>query len=35
MKKKHFMKTIDTGGITYIDLVPSGTEEWYYGIWDD
>ena len=26
------MKTIETGGIIYIDLVPSGTEEWYYGI---
>ena len=26
------MKTIDTKGITYIDLIPYGTEEWYYGI---
>ncbi|MBR2540899.1 MAG: hypothetical protein IKE85_08790 [Mogibacterium sp.] len=26
------MKTIDTGGISYIDLIPYGTEEWYYGI---
>lgn len=26
------MKTIDTGGITYIELVPYGTDEWYYGI---
>lgn len=26
------MKTIDTGGITYIDLIPYGTDEWYYGI---
>lgn len=26
------MKTINTEGITYIDLVPYGTEEWYYGI---
>ena len=26
------MKTIKTDGITYIDLVPHGTDEWYYGI---
>ena len=26
------MKTIDTEGITYIKLVPYGTDEWYYGI---
>ena len=26
------MKTIETGGITYIDLIPYGTDEWYYGI---
>ncbi len=26
------MKTIETSGITYIDLVPYGTDEWYYGI---
>ena len=26
------MKTIETGGITYIDLIPHGTDEWYYGI---
>ena len=26
------MKTINTGGITYIDLIPYGTDEWYYGI---
>lgn len=26
------MKTIKTGGITYIDLIPYGTDEWYYGI---
>lgn len=26
------MKTIETEGITYIDLIPSGTDEWYYGI---
>ena len=26
------MKTINTEGITYIQLVPSGTAEWYYGL---
>ena len=26
------MKTIETGGITYIELIPYGTDEWYYGI---
>lgn len=26
------MKTIETSGVTYIDLVPHGTDEWYYGI---
>ena len=26
------MKTIDTHGITYIEPVPEGTSEWYYGI---
>ena len=26
------MKTIETGGITYIEPVPGGTDEWYYGI---
>ena len=26
------MKTIETDGITYIDLIPYGTAEWYYGI---
>ncbi len=26
------MKTIDTHGITYIEPVPDGTSEWYYGI---
>ncbi|MBQ3292045.1 MAG: hypothetical protein IJH43_06695 [Mogibacterium sp.] len=26
------MKIIDADGITYIDLVPCGTDEWYYGI---
>ena len=26
------MKTIRTEGITYIDLIPYGTDEWYYGI---
>ena len=26
------MKTIRTGGITYIEPVPGGTAEWYYGI---
>ena len=26
------MKTIDTHGITYIEPVPEGTPEWYYGI---
>ena len=26
------MKTIETNGITYIDLIPYGTDEWYYGI---
>ena len=26
------MKTIDTHGITYIEPVPGGTSEWYYGI---
>ena len=28
------MKTIDTHGITYIEPVPEGTSEWYYGISD-
>ncbi len=26
------MRTIDTGGITYIAPVPEGTAEWYYGL---
>lgn len=26
------MKTINTVGITYIELIPYGTDEWYYGI---
>ena len=26
------MKTIETGGITYIELIPYGTDEWYYGV---
>ena len=26
------MKTIETGGITFIQPVPEGTAEWYYGI---
>ncbi len=26
------MKTIDTHGITYIELIQNGTPEWYYGI---
>ena len=26
------MKTIETDGITYIELIPYGTAEWYYGI---
>lgn len=26
------MKTIETDGITYLELVPHGTVEWYYGI---
>ena len=26
------MKTIDTQGITCIELIPEGTSEWYYGI---
>ena len=26
------MKTIDTNGISYIEPVPGGTAEWYYGI---
>ena len=26
------MKTVDTHGITYIEPVPDGTSEWYYGI---
>ena len=26
------MKTIKTNGITYIDLIPYGTDEWYFGI---
>ena len=26
------LKTIETGGITYIELIPYGTDEWYYGI---
>ena len=26
------MKTLDTHGITYFEKVPSGTEEWYFGI---
>ena len=26
------MKTIDAGGITYIEPVPGGTPDWYYGI---
>jgi hypothetical protein len=26
------MKTIETGGITYVEPVPGGTDEWYYGI---
>ena len=25
------MKTISTGGVTFIELVPGGTSEWYYG----
>ena len=25
------MKNIDTGGITYIEPVPGGTDEWYFG----
>lgn len=25
------MKTINTGGVTFIELVPGGTSEWYYG----
>ena len=30
--KMNNMKTIETGGITYIELIPYGTDEWYYGI---
>ena len=26
------MKTVDTQGMTYIEPVPDGTSEWYYGI---
>jgi hypothetical protein len=26
------MKTIETSGITYIELIPYGTDDWYYGI---
>ena len=26
------MKKIDIGGINYIELVPDGTSEWYYGL---
>lgn len=26
------IKTIETDGITYIEPVPGGTSEWYYGI---
>ncbi len=26
------MKTVETGGITYIEPVPGGTSEWYYGV---
>ena len=26
------MRTIETGGITYIEPVPGGTAAWYYGI---
>ena len=26
------MKTIETNGITYLELIPYGTDEWYYGI---
>ena len=26
------MKTVKTNGITYIELIPYGTNEWYYGI---
>ncbi|MBR2571008.1 MAG: hypothetical protein IKE30_02610 [Clostridia bacterium] len=29
------MKTIDTGGITWIEPVPGGTSEWYCGIGPD
>ena len=31
MREIH-MKTIDAGGITYIEPVPEGTADWYYGI---
>lgn len=30
--EKTDMKTIKTDGITYIELIPYGTDEWYYGI---
>ncbi len=26
------MKTIETDGISYIELVPGGTDEWYFGL---
>ena len=26
------MKTVDTGGITFVEPVPGGTDEWYYGM---
>ena len=26
------MKTLDTGGITFLEPVPGGTDEWYYGL---
>ena len=26
------MKTLDTGGITFLAPVPGGTGEWYYGM---
>ena len=26
------MKTVDTGGITFVEPVPGGTGEWYYGM---
>ena len=29
------MKTINTNSIRYIDLIPDGTDEWYYGISDE